>query len=726
MTDSEVRSTLVIVPFYDRLDLIEKQVANLIKLAEELIAGRFELLLINDYPKGTEVSERLVSANRSFEQHGITSTCMTNQRNLGFVASVNHGLLYAIKSNKDVVLLNSDAFPEPGCLTNMRNIAYRDEKIGFTGPRSNNATLSCLPWWSSSRNVEYATTKVYFEALRLHLPEFQYVPVLTGFCIFIKLQVLHDVGILDEAYSPGYNEENDLILRANRIGYRAALVNTALAHHLGSASFVADTSIFDDRHAKLLNHRFPEYKSTLEAYFQSLERKYEVLATELISAKINKPRILLDLRLLRCFHNGTFKLAIELTKAIVAIALESHDFELGVLIHRDAMEFHHLTETLDSIQKFASSRDVYHPYTISVLLAQPFTWDILTEHADLAPINVFLILDTIVADCYYLSSDNLDIQQINNFAALNATALGFISEFSQKEFLLRYGGNVQRTDFVLYPSLKLEDYFRVAPSRERRKSRRGFREVLIIGNHYHHKMVDSTSRSIASRFPDVTVHALGYRGDAFPGVIPYSAGNLPKGEIDHLFRRVDAVVFPSNYEGFGFPIPESIALNKPLLLRDLEVNREVFNLLTPGLSRKVQFYSRDSEMLDCLEVILHELHADDVLTAETIANGHAYVPSPYTGWHVQASILLTELTKLVHNPEPSLFQLRTRLMQISSMHGFSRDVHRALIGLEIRSSDLKFQLQELRESDSWRVTAPLRLLSRAMKRIIRNGHEKMA
>ncbi len=41
--------------------------------------------------------------------------------------------------------------------------------------------------------------------------------------MYIKWQILADLGVFDEIYGLGYNEENDLIMRANRCGYRAVI-----------------------------------------------------------------------------------------------------------------------------------------------------------------------------------------------------------------------------------------------------------------------------------------------------------------------------------------------------------------------------------------------------------------------------------------------------------------------------------------------------------------------
>jgi len=52
-------------------------------------------------------------------------------------------------------------------------------------------------------------------------------------------------------------------------------------------------------------------------------------------------------------------------------------------------------------------------------------------------------------------------------------------------------------------------------------------------------------------------------------------GFLPFGQVQSLFGRASAVVFPSIYEGFGIPVVEAAALGKKLITSDLEVFREL-------------------------------------------------------------------------------------------------------------------------------------------------------
>ena len=63
------------------------------------------------------------------------------------------------------------------------------------------------------------------------------MPTSHGFCLYMRGQVLDLVGYLDPIFSPGYDEENDWVMRAQAMGFVAKRANHAFVYHLGSQSF---------------------------------------------------------------------------------------------------------------------------------------------------------------------------------------------------------------------------------------------------------------------------------------------------------------------------------------------------------------------------------------------------------------------------------------------------------------------------------------------------------
>ena len=56
--------------------------------------------------------------------------------------------------------------------------------------------------------------------------------VLVGFCYLVKKSVIDKVGLLDERFTPGNFEDNDLSLRILLEGYKLLLCKNVFIHHL--------------------------------------------------------------------------------------------------------------------------------------------------------------------------------------------------------------------------------------------------------------------------------------------------------------------------------------------------------------------------------------------------------------------------------------------------------------------------------------------------------------
>jgi glycosyltransferase involved in cell wall biosynthesis len=58
-------------------------------------------------------------------------------------------------------------------------------------------------------------------------------------------------------------------------------------------------------------------------------------------------------------------------------------------------------------------------------------------------------------------------------------------------------------------------------------------------------------------------------------------GNLSEQAVQHIYQHARIIIFPSLYEGFGFPTLEAASYSKPLVLFNSDVNHEIvdaFNL----------------------------------------------------------------------------------------------------------------------------------------------------
>lgn len=167
-----------------------------------------------------------------------------HERNLGYTVAVNSGLRAATADW--VVILNSDTRVSKGWLAGMVRCAEADPKIGLVGPLSNAAS------WQSVPDVFDTAGHFAVNALPLDLDadamaelvrsasarRYPRVPVLNGFCLLLRREVLERLGFMDEvAFGAGYGEENDYCIRARNAGFELAVADDVFVFHAKSKSF---------------------------------------------------------------------------------------------------------------------------------------------------------------------------------------------------------------------------------------------------------------------------------------------------------------------------------------------------------------------------------------------------------------------------------------------------------------------------------------------------------
>jgi GT2 family glycosyltransferase len=578
---------LLLVPFYRKPELVEPFFSSLRTCGQELMSLGSTVVVINDSPEDPELTVALRTAIQEL-QCVVSCRLFENPHNIGFVKSANRGLGEAVLAGADVVLLNSDTILYRNAITEMRRVAYADSMIGFVSPRSNNATICSFPHQEEFRKVRPAEAYGAFCELSPYLPDFHYVPTAVGFCMFIKLEILKEFGLFDEAYGKGYNEENDLVMRANRCGYRAALANRAYVYHLGESSFsVSETpkSVHEERNAALLASRYPEYLEHVHAYLRSGHYRAEILLRGLLKDSHSRYDIVFDFSTFGPYHNGTFEAA----KQILIHAAESWRdiFNIYVLIDEEPARFHGL-HTISGIYRVPTNTSAV--FAIAFRFGQPFQFDVIARMSQLAAINVYSMLDPIAWDCLYLNRDDLDEMWRAVFS--HADAVTYLSDFVGRQFRTRFRLRPGLRERVSYLSLDTRDYGALT-----RDAANGD-YLLVVGNAFAHKHVQPTVQALSLEFPRQKIIALGLDGVTNQNVVGYKSGQLSEEELDELFVNAKAVIFPSFYEGFGIPIIRSLSCRKPLFARSSAVNRELSEKL--GGPRDFILYDSTAELIEHL------------------------------------------------------------------------------------------------------------------------------
>jgi GT2 family glycosyltransferase len=581
----------IIIPVYKNAALTKSCIDTVLSNIREIKQFSPRLLIINDSPDDHEVNSLLDKLTKTNPEVVI----ITNKVNSGFVKSVNSGLALSIKAGRDVILVNSDTETFAGTLANLVDAAYSDPQIGFISPRSNNASLCTLPHAAySAKQLTPKETYDRWKEVSTTLPKIHFTPTAIGFYMYIKHKVLANFGVLREEFGVGYEEENDLVMRANKAGYRAALANKSFAYHAGSASFnLLDLDLDTHRNSNLqkMTADHPEFLPLVRRYEWSPHYRAELLLSGLVGHKSGLVKLIIDLSATGPNHNGTNELAMGVIKSLVQ--RQGHVFEISVLCSTEAFKFHQM-ESFGNIIRVDGNNPGKH--AIAVRLGQPFDQHHINVLENLAPINIYGMLDTIAEDCGHLSITH-NLSDHWQYVARYSNGLFFISQFSENTFCTRYpdANTVPKYTRLLPTSLKSYE----VPQRDLVAQ-----HVLILGNHFPHKASDATAVILTKAFPAIQFVVLGASTFDKGNLRGYRSGTLEADTVAMLYARASVVVLPSHVEGFGFGLMHALAARKPVVARNIDATVEI--LKTYKRVDGVHLFNNDTEIQSALSAAIKQ------------------------------------------------------------------------------------------------------------------------
>lgn len=660
---AEVRKTnniVLAVPFYKSSELVEPLYASLCKCYQDLIDYNVEVIFYNDSPDDPELEREFKKIEGM--NSGFKINVLRNSENLGFIGTMNQAIFYAKKQHSDIILLNSDTLFFPGVIKELVEVAYADPMIGFVSPRSNNATICTFP--HKAKNISLTPDETYqqYMNLRFAFPRFTFVPTCVGFCLFIKSKIVQEFGLLDDAYGKGYNEENDFIMRANRCGYNAVLANHAFIWHEGEKSFSGlevKRNLREEENAKILHERYPEFPRLISNYFNSVEYRAESILEGLLPDSNNKLKIAFEFTSLGTYHNGTFEAGKKLIHAADKVWPDKYDIVL--LCSEPAYEFHELKSSLSSRVSWTDPQHFDDKFAAIIRIGQPFSSQAISHNIYRAPVSSCFMLDTIAADCGYLKLD-FD-ENLWRFMLNWADVIFTNSFFTASQFVRRY--QISDTS-VIKPSLHsitLDDYYKDVDAEVKSLSDKVNTEVLIIGNKFDHKALKYAVPLLSKSFSNYNFTVLGGEQYDLANVTSIATGQFSDAEIDAIYDRVDAIVFPSHYEGFGFPLLHSLAHKKKIFVRDLPVYHEIQDKVIVG-GENILFF-------ESLDELIEKIHSVSLSW-----NGNKAVGEK-DGWNRSAKEILTAVEDAMQQVSLSKVTERIRWFELAFCRNNSLSVNQS-------------------------------------------------
>ena len=248
----------IIIPVYNALDDLKKCLNTIYQNTDLSV---HHVYLIDDKSPDENVWPFLQSINRG----GVT--VWQNEKNKGFSGTVNRGIQ---NTERDVILLNTDTLVTRGWVEKIYACMHSEPLIGTVTPLCNNATICSIPEYCQENTLpEGYTLEEYADLVeRSSMKQYPDLCVAVGFCMGIKRELIHKIGLFDaETFERGYGEENDFCLRAEQMGYRNVLCDDTYIYHTGSVSFGSQARAdLAHAHELILIDRYPKQMEACAAY----------------------------------------------------------------------------------------------------------------------------------------------------------------------------------------------------------------------------------------------------------------------------------------------------------------------------------------------------------------------------------------------------------------------------------------------------------------------------
>ena len=469
------------------------------------------------------------------------------------IEAINQALSQSLASNADLIIMNGDLVLVQGSMAAILEAAKGDPMTMFLTAGSNKDIIPTLPELLIAADLP--AFRAGAEALREKLPLYKYIPMVASVCVYVKTGFLAEIAALDAAFACWENALSELSIRANRYGYRSALVCHAFAYAIQSVAHNEWNLIVKDY------KDYSELTVTVPKFLASPERQAESI---LAALGCGAP-------LLTAFDFSSFSITADGTNEAGRRILEAAttcwtDRKIAVIASPAVWDAHRLGH-IPGIMRIDPD-DRTEKTAAVIRIGQPMEESTLPRLFTRAAVVAVFMLDAIAYDCQYIFQRALSVDTIWNFVFQHADVVFTQSQFTMNRLKERFRFGADCLPCITRHSMDLKDYYRSEPSCEGDY-------VLVVGNNFNHKFVAHTVNRLAAAFPDKKFLAIGPADPAHPNVIAKPAGGFDEETFSRIYLDAEFVIFPSLYEGFGFPVLHALARGKIVYARDSELNREL-------------------------------------------------------------------------------------------------------------------------------------------------------
>jgi GT2 family glycosyltransferase len=586
--------TVVFVPVFKNFEVFERCLRSLLKFTPSEVP----IFVYDDCSPGNTVESYL-------REKGLLSPRLLihrNAKNLGFVENCNSFI--RINQDKNIIFCNSDILVSIGWFEAMIKPMRTIDNLATVTAITNNGTLASVRLGSDSIPPLGELQLFELNEKLEHTSDdaFPVVPVGVGHCILITSLALKIVHEFDSTFSPGYGEEVDFCLKANRVGLINVLSQTFVTH-LGGVTFAENREMLQTAHHEIIKKRYPDYENLVSNPF--MNNSTETLMMKALIA-YRGIKVLIDMRSFDAKATGTSRLMLETVKILNVMLKEN----LYLLASDEGQERLRrelgsdikcvTTEACNELSLISPVFDVvYTPHQISSRL-------IFKQYRIWARRIVFSQLDFISYDNYsYFPHPEVYYEYRHTIQSsfIEADGVTFISESARNQGFARGLISESLRSRVIYPGTT---HFRQGINHKKEKTLSP-QHILLYGASFSHKNFEYAAKifkEIVKLKPDLQFVVIASE-PSFGNVNPFASSKLQIDfkenlrvhswitdlELKGQIQRATLILYPTIREGFGFVPFEAADFGTPTLFERNTSLAELFpnspNYLSFNLEKDV-------------------------------------------------------------------------------------------------------------------------------------------
>ncbi len=462
----------------------------------------------------------------------------------------------------DLLIISGTGFSKE-CFYEMHEVLHSAERHAAVSPRGTNMELLSLPRNEILRDGENSSqerSRQCYDAIKNKLPKYHLIPYPSSVCVLINGKLIRKFGFLKKNFSA--NIEDAIIswcLEINQYGY-----SSVAANHIYINNRVHKT-VSLNAHIK----SYPYLKKILKEYYTYFTPLYEKFVPVISPYYYKKPRLLLSLYNLIPVYNGTSEHTFGIAERLVKKF--SDKYEIHVLITKENAVFFKANEKFDNIVYPDELSGVYHA---GITFIQIYFTELLTLLNRHCLKIIPTVLDMISFRCDYFSvhTDAFVFKKSVEYS----DGIMTISRFSKNDLTAAFPDIASMPPIRAIP-IAAPDTADKSEQAAERVILPFDRYILVFGNTFKHKSMINVCRKLPSINKNFVV--VGYElKKKYHNIKCYGSGGLSYEFINALYKNCSALIYPSEYEGFGLPVVQAAGLGKKVIISRTEVNKELEEL----------------------------------------------------------------------------------------------------------------------------------------------------